>query len=68
TALTAFEHGIRKMAAGLVDPRDVFEKLFDPVQFELLSNDRMRLDFVIRGMTDEAGHRVTAARSVALGD
>ncbi|WP_163365754.1 hypothetical protein, partial [Enterobacter asburiae] len=54
TALTAFEHGIRKMAAGLVDPRDVFEKLFDPVQFELLSNDRMRLDFVIRGMTDEA--------------
>jgi len=68
TALTAFEHGIRKMAAGLVDPRDVFEKLFDPIQFEQLSNDRMRLDFVIRGMTNEAGHRMTAARSVRLGD
>lgn len=68
TALTAFEHGIRKMAAGLVDPRDVFEKLFDPVQFEMLCEDPTRLDFVVRGKRDENGKRILVQPKVPVAD
>ncbi|MBY0362536.1 MAG: Flp pilus assembly complex ATPase component TadA [Phreatobacter sp.] len=68
TALTAFEHGIRKMAAGILDPRDVFEKLFDPVQAEYLADHPDRLDFVLHGRRDAHGNRVIGDPTIAIGD
>lgn len=66
TALTAFEHGIRKMAEGQLDPRDVFEKLYDPVQAEYLATNRNRLALVVDGRRDAAGNRIVGEASVSL--
>lgn len=47
--LTAFEHAVRKMNVGLIDPEDVFRKLYDKHGLERLVENPTRLMSVVTG-------------------
>ena len=47
--LTAFEHGVRKMVQGRIDPKTVFDKVYDQANVERLVRDPERLHAVITG-------------------
>lgn len=49
-AITAFEHAIRKMWNGLIDPRDVFEKVYDRHQLMRLKESSERRRYVREGL------------------
>ena len=48
-AVTAFEHGVRKILRGELDPQDVFDRVYDRNNLLRLQNNAGRLRFVREG-------------------
>lgn len=69
-AITAFEHAIRKMCNGLIDPRDVFEKVYDRHQLERLKADSERRRYVREGLSARPDAMIAEPRplDIAEGD
>lgn len=65
-ALTAFEHAIRKMWRGEIDPRDVFENMYDRHQLERLREDAERRDYVRRGLDVRPDAKLAEPRALTI--